>query len=170
MILRSYFGTHFPTIDTTKWSTDFIASKPVGLWVSDDEDTENSWPAWCRKENYRLDNLRHVYRVELRPEAKILHLSSPEEVRDFSRRYGMPYEGFSAYSSSNPQINWREVGQKYEGIIITPYQWACRLDRETYWYYGWDCASGCIWEYGALKDFAYERENLVPLTMENVRP
>lgn len=42
-------------------------------------------------------------------------------------------------------IDWVKVKPLYDGIIITPYQWRCRLDPDIFWYYSWDCASGCIW-------------------------
>lgn len=29
---------------------------------------------------------------------------------------------------------------------ITPYCWPARMDPDLIWYYGWDCASGCIWD------------------------
>ena len=50
------------------------------------------------------------------------------------------------------QIDWAEVASKYDGIIISPYQWSLRLDMEMMWYYGWDCASGCIWNISAIKE------------------
>ena len=28
---------------------------------------------------------------------------------------------------------------------------ARRLDMETRWYYGWDCASGCVWDASAVQ-------------------
>jgi len=35
------------------------------------------------------------------------------------------------------------VSKEYDGIEIAPYQWDARLSL--IWYYGWDVASGCIW-------------------------
>lgn len=48
------------------------------------------------------------------------------------------------------------IGARYDGIVITPYVWSMRLDRSAFWYYGWDCASGCIWNASAVAE-------LVPL-------
>jgi hypothetical protein len=45
-------------------------------------------------------------------------------------------------------INWPKVAQDYSGIEICPYQWKFRLNYM--WYYGWDVASGCIWNQNAL--------------------
>lgn len=33
-------------------------------------------------------------------------------------------------------IDWPQVAQHYDGIIIAPYCWEMRLDREAGWYYG----------------------------------
>ena len=46
------------------------------------------------------------------------------------------------------------------GIIISPYQWDCRLALESGWYYGWDCSSGCIWDISCIQDFIFLEENL----------
>ena len=46
-------------------------------------------------------------------------------------------------------IDWPKVAERYDGIIIAPYQWSRRLDGPM-WYYGWDCASGCVWRARAV--------------------
>lgn len=33
-----------------------------------------------------------------------------------------------------------------------PYQWRRRNERGFSWYYGWDCASGCIWRASAIRE------------------
>jgi hypothetical protein len=45
-------------------------------------------------------------------------------------------------------IDWLRVAQKSAGIIIAPYIWERRLHLP--WYYGWDCASGCVWDAAAV--------------------
>jgi hypothetical protein len=30
--------------------------------------------------------------------------------------------------------------------------WECRLDPAAAWYYGWDCASGCVWNLEVIAD------------------
>ena len=42
---------------------------------------------------------------------------------------------------------------KNESDVVSPYQWNCRLSLETCWYYGLDCASGCIWYLDCIKEF-----------------
>lgn len=46
-------------------------------------------------------------------------------------------------------INWPMVADRYQGIVIAPYLWSRRMDGGL-WYYGWDCASGCIWDAAAV--------------------
>jgi len=51
-------------------------------------------------------------------------------------------------------INWPAVAEKYDGIIIAPYIWQRRLsdNPDHFWYYGWDCASGCIWNTEVIEE------------------
>lgn len=127
--------------------------KPCGLWISVEEtEDDHSWFDWCKGEQFRLDALKHKYAITLAPEAKILHLKSVEEIIDFSLEYAAndPFD-FARKSSMLSRreyiymISWSRVKAKYDGIIISPYQWGARMGSETAWYYPWDCASGCIW-------------------------
>ncbi len=127
------------------------AMKPCGVWISV-EDGEDSWFDWCKSEEFRLENLRHKYSVVIAPDAKILHLKTPQEIQlfsleyaandplDFSRRSPLHYQHAYIY-----KISWKKIKEKYDGIIIAPYQHSLRFDEVSSWYYTWDCASGCIW-------------------------
>lgn len=111
--------------------------KPKGLWIS--VDGNDDWASWCRAENYPLRSRR--YKIILTPEAKVLVLKTAEEIFEFTEHYGR-----HVYDRWHRQyIAWEVVAEEYQGIIIAPYQWRCRMQDETLWYYGWDCASGCIW-------------------------
>lgn len=110
--------------------------KPRGLWVS--VDGEDDWPTWCAAEEYGIGPHRFV--VTLTDTADILHLATPEQIRDFGREYGGDYY----------DIDWTRVAEKHQGIIIAPYQWSLRLAHEVAWYYPWDAASGCIWDATAI--------------------
>ena len=46
-------------------------------------------------------------------------------------------------------IDWKKVASKYDGIEINPYQFEARY--QYLWYYGWDVASGCIWNLKSVK-------------------
>ena len=121
--------------------------KPSGFWVSVDGDTD--WPEWCKLNDFTNTDKQYQYRVILSLKAKILHLQTEQEVRDFSAQYGINGE-------YDRKIDWLSVAKSYHGLIIAPYQWKCRHDEM--WYYGWDCASGVIWDNAAIEDLKLIRE------------
>lgn len=116
--------------------------KPEGLWISD-EAAEQSWSQWCASEEFRACHEQFAHLVTLSPDANILRLDSVADIHGFTRCFKI---SDSIYRS----INWPEVMRIYDGILITPYQWDCRLSDDTGWYYSWDCASGCIWRSSAI--------------------
>jgi hypothetical protein len=127
--------------------------KPAGLWVSDDDDCENSWPAWCAAEKFGLDRLTHAHDVELVPGANVLILSTPADIDAFGAEWAVVPEWAGpimrgASPGSGMWLNWPEVMTRYDGLVITPYVWERRL--EALWYNVWDCASGCIWQPRAI--------------------
>ena len=124
--------------------------KPNGLWVS--VRGEDDWPSWCARNDY--GNLQACHEVELRPSASILYLLTPDDILDFHERYAVQLNG-SARHYAPPRmwpLDWRSVADKWDGVIIAPYQWSLRMEGPS-WYYGWDCASGCIWNADAIGHF-----------------
>lgn len=121
--------------------------KPYGLWVSDD-DCEMNWRYWCLGENFGLDRLTHVHDVELNPRANILFLRSASDIDAFTLEWK---EDQNEWSIGMP---WPRMRDAFDGLIITPYIWERRLDGCAHWYYGWDCASGCIWHPRAIASVA----------------
>jgi hypothetical protein len=117
--------------------------KPRGLWVSDDA-CEDNWRTWCETENFSLGNLVYAHDVMLAESANILRLSGALDIDAFHDEWSRI--AFSDYRT----IDWSAVARKYDGIIISPYIWNRRLDGRVHWYYGWDCASGCIWNAHAI--------------------
>ena len=128
--------------------------KPRGLWVS--VKGEDDWPAWCKGEEFRLDALAVCQRVILTPEANLKIVSGERELFAFDKEYGCDWH--IAPTLSLHRIDWPRLAQDYDGLIIAPYVWSCRLGgwdfegrckdehaRISDWYYPWDCASGCIW-------------------------
>lgn len=113
-------------------------AKPRGTWVSVNE----SWKRWCTAEAFRQDSLTYRYFVRIHPAATILRLGSAHDLdrftTEFSADVGYGYKG----------IDWQLVYMAWDGIIITPYIWPRRLTLD--WYYTWDCASGCIWNFDRL--------------------
>jgi hypothetical protein len=122
----------------------FRWDKPSGFWVS--VDGEDDWPSWCRSEGFRTDSLEYAHTVTLKSDAHILHLYRFSDLLQFTAEYVSDI-GVKDYTGA---IDWGRVAQKYDGIIIAPYCWEARLDERTGWYYGWDCASGCIWNLDAI--------------------
>lgn len=119
--------------------------KPYGLWVSDNS-TEQTWESWCLSENFQTDNLKVATEVVLAPGAQVLHITTLRQLDEFHSQYAVPlYTGSATFG-----IDWKAVAAQHHGIVISPYQWRRRLSRQTLWYYGWDCASGCIWDAAAI--------------------
>jgi hypothetical protein len=125
--------------------------KPQGLWVSDEDD--EGWYDWCSENmlESRGASLAVAHRVTLKQNARVLCLATCEDVQQFTGTYRGPDPSYALLSIRNFHIDWEQIAERYQGILITPYQWACRNDLNTFWYYSWDCASGCIWDPEAIE-------------------
>lgn len=110
--------------------------KPLGFWYEVDGD----WRRWCSDEQWGIE-ARHLHAVEL-GDTKVLVLDTLDKLDAFHERYAKPLRGMSLEHRSDA-IDWMTVSRHYDGIEIAPYQWGRRFGW--LWYYGWDCASGCIW-------------------------
>lgn len=115
--------------------------KPNGLWVS--VEGEDDWKTWCSAENFAVETLSNEHDVALNEGANILYIRSLVELANFTAEYGRTYYNHIHW------IDWEVVIRKYDGVIITPYQRDVRLTES--WYYGWDCASGVIWNLTAIE-------------------
>ena len=131
--------------------------KPKGLWLSVDGD----WERWCEDEGYREKGkgVEHVVEVDL---ARVLHLSDARAIDIFTRRYFE--EEQHRYLTNHIFINWNAVARDYAGLVIAPYCWERRLADHTFWYYGWDCASACIWDLSVITKF--EVTNGLPILQQ----
>lgn len=127
--------------------------KPKGLWVS--VDGENDWPSWCQSEMPGWMDGVTRYRVALAAEPRILFLPTPFDLDLFTERFGRERDQRGCYAI---YIDWPAVAAEYGGIIIAPYHWSRRMTDRTSWYYGWDCASGCIWNADAIARIEEHRE------------
>lgn len=148
--------------------------KPSGLWFSvEDFEEDQTWKSWCLAEEFCLDNLKYCYKINLTSLAKVIVLSSAGQIMEF--QYLFPgKEPFpiirDLYTLHKTPwlslINWIEVKKLYDAIIIAPYQWSC---RPTMWYYGWDCASGCIWNLNCIESFTLMKSSeCVPVYAKNL--
>jgi hypothetical protein len=110
-------------------------SKPDGVWWGCGSD----WLEWLQSEMPQWLG-DYTYRLSLDP-SKLLRIGSPSELDVFTEIYGMRESNLDGY-----YVDWPAVAGKYSGIEICPYIWERRMHRKTHWYYGWDVASGCIWD------------------------
>ena len=90
-----------------------------------------------------------VYQLRV-DEGRILRLTTEREVFEFTREF--------ADRADTWKVDWAAVAERWDGIEIAPYQWGCRMDVRTRWYYGWDVASGCLWAPEALVGYELEEE------------
>jgi hypothetical protein len=127
-----------------KWSR--RDDKPIGLWFT--PDTDDNWLSWCKAKEFGLEKLayRHEIKFDLQ---KILFLKSSFEIDHFTFNYVRKETGFL----SRQIVDWPKLATQYSGIIISPYQWSRRLSGHCFWYYNWDCASGCMWDLGIISDW-----------------
>lgn len=116
---------------------DYSTAKPAGIWYS----VNNSWEDWCQdNEPGWLTDSR--FRLDVTT-SKLLTVGLSMRFDEFNDSYGEVAHG-------RRMINWKSVAEKYDGIEIPMYHWSFRMDPEYYWYYGWDCASGCVWNTKAI--------------------
>lgn len=134
-------------------------AKPTGLWVSVEGPCD--WKSWCESEEFELDHLAVCYEVKLKRGSKILRLKTMKSIYELAARYYYIRPQWDNPEGrricSNYEINWERVKEEYQGIIIAPYQWPCRLHPLCNWYYGWDCASGCLWDLTCIKEFKVQK-------------
>jgi hypothetical protein len=135
MIMEFSHYSDAPTVTPRACEQPGFSIKPKGLWVS--VDGPDDWPTWCGNESFPLGANRFKITIADGP----LILSTSDDVRAFGAEYATKHDP----SLSRMMLDWWRVAERWPGLVIAPYQWWCRLDFDTSWYYGWDCASGCIW-------------------------
>lgn len=155
MILEHYASAPL-ALDTTRRydqrpSQFRLYGKPSGLWVS--AKGEYDWPWWCLAEEFGKERLLFRHTVTLKPDANILVLDTEAKMHGFNHDYSGGYGNVRkslADILERQSKDWVRVANDYDGILIAPYHWSLRLESEFSWYYGWDCASGCIWNLDAI--------------------
>lgn len=126
--------------------------KSRGLWYG----INQSWVEWCSTEMPHWVH-DHFHEVVL-DHSKILRITNIREFAAFEKKFGMTdplLEEMRDLVFLRPSdrvgrdsIDWHKVAEQYSGLEITPYLWEKRLT--SMWYYGWDCASGCVWDANAI--------------------
>lgn len=133
--------------------------KPKGLWVSDENDF--GWSHWCSAEQFDSFGLIYEHRVELYPDHNVLIIRDIDALDKFHEEFGKDILGPIRPFGIEPRkdwLDWRSVYPLWQGIIVTPYLWDRRMNYM--WYYGWDCASGSIWDLSAIRTFELQLKQL----------
>lgn len=143
---------HGPVYSTNVSAAATGVHKPRAFWVS--VEGECDWPSWCESEHCGLDRLAHVSEITLAPDANVRVISNEAEFDDFHSSMPMRtlYPGQRA-DRDYLSPDWPEIAKTTDGLIIAPYLWGRRMGP--IWYYGWDCASGCIWHSRAIGKVTY---------------
>lgn len=132
-------------------------TKPNGLWLSVDGD----WRRWCEDEEMGGWITGPEIEFELVEPRRVLHLSTPEDVDYFTNTFVLAGPVPESLRDVDPclhktlrqyMIPWGKLAAEFSGILIAPYIWERRLHPHTSWYYGWDCASACIWDLSVLRE------------------
>lgn len=111
--------------------------KPNGFWYG----IHDSWVSWVKGNMPEWEG-DYLYEVKVNSD-KILHMSTYAELADFTAKFGHSIVPELPMMNRHCYINWAPIAERWDGIEISPYVWDARFDF--IWYYGWDCASGCIW-------------------------
>jgi hypothetical protein len=142
--------------------------KPNGLWF----DANEEWKQWCEAVQFRLETFRYRHTVTILDTSRILFLRCAEDIDLFTQQYGRSlFSGIQLLQSTKDNdvfareygrdlfaeiqgqfpnyIMWGEVAEKYSGIIIVPY--SHEKSQTCLWYYGWNCAGGCVWDTSVLR-------------------
>lgn len=121
--------------------------KPRGFWYEVDGD----WRRWMTDDGL-VDWFEGapILTVTLGQE-RMLNIRTAAELDAFAEQYGELDRWYAErHLDHYMNVRWAEVAASYDGIEIAPYLWERRLSRQ-HWYYGWDCASGCIWRPRGVK-------------------
>lgn len=144
-------GDLAPRSVTQRWTP---MPKPLGLWLSDESGTTIGWSEWTDGSNHY--DLAHPFEVVIAADSNVLTLGTYAEAVDFTDAYARTITPPDIALPPSLErhirafaIDWARVAEDYQGIAITPYIWTARM--RLLWYYGWDCASACIWDAGAIK-------------------
>ena len=150
MCRRFHFSSDKLVLDTKVTehiNGSFGNTKPNGLWYS----IGYSWKTWCYMEAFHLEGFQYRTQLYINPN-KVLHLNAVKDIDRFTKKYGVDsYVSKDGTLTDTVRIDWTKVAEKWCGIEISPYQWSRRLTGGAGWYYGWDIASGCIWDTSILK-------------------
>lgn len=111
--------------------------KPDGVWYACGFD----WLDWVLSE---MPQWAHPYIYNLKiDKSDFKIIRTPGELVKFAKKYVI------GDVSTSMKVNWSRLAENYTGIEICPYQPSLR--HEFMFYYGWDIASGCVWDTHTIK-------------------
>tara|TARA_Y100001970_G_scaffold2942_1_gene3464 strand:- start:1204 stop:1773 length:570 start_codon:yes stop_codon:yes gene_type:complete len=133
-----------------------IGNKPDGLWYECQDGSAETWEEFCNTgfgdDQYYEKKYDGQYNVILN-DYEILFIPDEYHFEKFYKMYSVPHpadpDGKKGYDK---QIDWPRVASDYAGIEICPYLSSKRNDDDSFWYYGWDVASGCVWDPSGVKE------------------
>jgi hypothetical protein len=168
-IITSAYPEIIPTNTEQNYRED-RAGKPNGIWYS----CGGSWIEWCLAEDFGFPHYIHEINVV---EWRLMMIGDVDGLDGFAAEYGLASDAYYALKSGGNKedfaqlkildekpmfsldgdppkmprnyIDWPVVAEGWAGVEINPYLWKRRLNGGM-WYYGWDCASGCIWDKRAI--------------------
>ena len=116
-----------------------VTMKPFGFWYG----FGSEWIDWTRSEMPEWVG-KYIYSVDI-GNTNVLQIKTHMELMMFNREY----QSNLSDTGHRRLIDWKKVADKYDGIEINPYQFEARY--QYLWYYGWDIASGCVWNLKNVK-------------------
>lgn len=129
-----------------------VGPKPDGLWYECQDGSSETWKEFCTlgmSKGYQYDS---TYNVVLN-DYEILFIPDEHHFDKFYQMYSVnpPYDP-DGTKGFDKMIDWPKVAGHYAGIEICPYLSSKRNDDDSFWYYGWDVASGCVWSSKGIKE------------------
>lgn len=83
--------------------------KPLGgLWASPTNDVDIGWETWCRLEGFKIDSLDKCFFFTLKDNARILTLSTPDDLVDAGISLNCFFDG----------IDFEELKKHYDAIQV----------------------------------------------------
>jgi hypothetical protein len=130
-----------------------IGNKPEGLWYECQDGSSTNWKDFCDAGlTGGSSKYDRSYNVVLN-EYEILFIPDEHHFDKFAEMYSVPHPADPDGSKGfDKMIDWPKVASHYAGIEICPYLQSKRMDDDAFWYYGWDVASGCVWDSSGVKE------------------
>ena len=126
--------------------------KPDGLWYECQDGSSIDWKEFCSTGLTDGDSRYDSSYDVILNDYEILFITDTHDFKKFEKLYGIPNRDFP----DEIRIDWPRVASHYDGIEICPYLYDMRMD--SVWYYGWDVASGCVWNASGIKELISAEE------------